>query len=132
MEVNRQEYNQRRTSMVRFLGELYNYRLVDSSLVFKVLYSLITFGVVQLDQEEPADSLDPPEHMLRHAERPAQWKFFKTKLLLYRDFICQDEKKREGQLEEDVWGVGIRAFEPDLIIRVLCFVKKCASSAEPV
>ena len=64
MEVNKQKYNQRRMSMVRFLGELYNYRLVDSSLVFRVLYSLITFGVV-LDHEESLDSLDPPEHMLR-------------------------------------------------------------------
>jgi regulator of nonsense transcripts 2 len=84
MEVNRQEYNQRRTSMVRFLGELYNYRLVDSSLVFKVLYSLITFGVVQLDQEEPADSLDPPEHMLRHAVHPAHWKFFLNSIVAVR------------------------------------------------
>jgi regulator of nonsense transcripts 2 len=65
MEVNNPRYNQRRTSMIKFLGELYNYRLVDSSLVFKVLYSLITFGVV-LDQEEDPDSLDPPERMLRH------------------------------------------------------------------
>ncbi len=55
--------------MIRFLGELYNYRLVDSSLIFKVLYSLITFGVV-LDHDVDADTLDPPEHMLRNIPGP--------------------------------------------------------------
>ena len=32
MEINKNKYNQRRTAMVKFLGEMYNYRLVDSSL----------------------------------------------------------------------------------------------------
>jgi len=64
MEVNNPKFNQRRTSMVKFLGELYNYRIIDSSLIFKVLYSLITFGVV-LDHEAADQSLDPPHHMLR-------------------------------------------------------------------
>ncbi len=36
MEVNNSKFNQRRTSMIKFLGELYNYRIVDSSLIFKV------------------------------------------------------------------------------------------------
>ena len=56
MEVNLPAYNQRRISVVKFLGELYNYRLVDSSIIFTVLYSLITFG---------DETLDPPDHMLR-------------------------------------------------------------------
>ena len=64
MEINKNKYNQRRTAMVKFLGEMYNYRLVDSSLVFKVLYSLITFGVM-LDPELAWDSLDPPDQMVR-------------------------------------------------------------------
>jgi len=64
MEVNNPKFNQRRTSLIRFLGELYNYRIVDSSLIFKVLYSLITFGVV-LDHEQSEHSLDPPAHTLR-------------------------------------------------------------------
>ena len=29
MEMNNPKYNQRRTAMVKFLGEMYNYRLVD-------------------------------------------------------------------------------------------------------
>merc|ERR1719244_79837 len=64
MEGNNPKHNQRRTAMVKFLGEMYNYRLVDSALIFKVLYSLITFGVV-LDPEAAWSSLDPPDHMVR-------------------------------------------------------------------
>ena len=33
-------------SCVKFLGELYNYRMVESSVIFKTLYSFITFGVI--------------------------------------------------------------------------------------
>ena len=64
MESLDHKTNQRRTAMVRFLGEMYNYRLVDSSLIFKILYSLITFGVV-LDPEFAVTSLDPPDHTVR-------------------------------------------------------------------
>ena len=30
---------------MKYLGELYNYRMVESSVIFKTLYSFITFGV---------------------------------------------------------------------------------------
>ncbi len=36
METNDVKYNQRRIAVVKFLSELYNYRLVDSSVIFKV------------------------------------------------------------------------------------------------
>ncbi len=36
MEVNLPKYNQRRISTVKFLAELYNYRLVDSSVIIQV------------------------------------------------------------------------------------------------
>ena len=44
MEINEPKYNQRRVAVMKFFGELYNYRLLDSNLIIKVLYSLITFG----------------------------------------------------------------------------------------
>ena len=34
--MNDAKYNQRRLAVAKFMGELYNYRLVDSALVFKV------------------------------------------------------------------------------------------------
>lgn len=36
MEVNLAKYNQRRVAQIKYLGELYNYRMVESSDVFKV------------------------------------------------------------------------------------------------
>lgn len=44
MEVNIPELNQRRISCVKFLGELYNYQLVESNVIFRTLYSFLTFG----------------------------------------------------------------------------------------
>ena len=45
LQINHPKYNQRRVSCVKFLGELYNYRMVESAVIFKTLYSFITFGV---------------------------------------------------------------------------------------
>ncbi|XP_078309820.1 regulator of nonsense transcripts 2-like isoform X4 [Crassostrea virginica] len=64
MEVNHPKYNQRRVSCVKYLGELYNYRMLESAVVFKTLYSFITFGVM-MDAEGGASPLDPPEHLFR-------------------------------------------------------------------
>ncbi|KAK7464560.1 hypothetical protein BaRGS_00037895 [Batillaria attramentaria] len=63
MEINHPKYNQRRVSCVKYLGELYNYRMVESTVIFRILYSLITFGI-SLDASAP-HPLDPPEHLLR-------------------------------------------------------------------
>ncbi|XP_066260334.1 regulator of nonsense transcripts 2 [Euwallacea similis] len=63
MEVNLPKFNQRRVAQIKYLGELYNYRMVESGDVFKVLYSLISFGV-SIDPNEPS-SLDPPSHLFR-------------------------------------------------------------------
>lgn len=44
LEQNDFKINQRRLAEVRYLGELYNYKMVDSSVIFDTLYRLITFG----------------------------------------------------------------------------------------
>lgn len=64
MEINLPKYNQRRIAMVKYLGELYNYRLVESGDIFRTLYLLITFGVAT-DHAAPPTILDPPEHLFR-------------------------------------------------------------------
>ena len=38
MEINNAKYNQRRTAVVRFLGEMYNYRCHQHSLASLLLY----------------------------------------------------------------------------------------------
>lgn len=44
MEVNNFKYNQQRIATVKYLGEMYNYRVIDSRVVFDTLWSLVTFG----------------------------------------------------------------------------------------
>lgn len=70
MEINELHFNQRRIPMMRYFGELYNYKLSDSSLVFKILYSLITYGVHYPEPEQaltqiPMCHLDLPDNLFR-------------------------------------------------------------------
>ncbi|XP_034277995.1 regulator of nonsense transcripts 2 isoform X1 [Pantherophis guttatus] len=62
MEVNQPKFNQRRISSAKFLGELYNYRMVESAVIFRTLYSFTLFGV---NSDGTSSLLDPPEHLFR-------------------------------------------------------------------
>ncbi|XP_060634249.1 regulator of nonsense transcripts 2 isoform X3 [Anolis sagrei] len=62
MEVNQPKFNQRRISSAKFLGELYNYRMVESAVIFRTLYSFTSFGV---NSDGTPSPLDPPEHLFR-------------------------------------------------------------------
>lgn len=44
LELNDYGMQQRRVAHVRFLGELYNYEHVDSSVIFETLYLILVFG----------------------------------------------------------------------------------------
>ncbi|CAD6985898.1 unnamed protein product [Tilletia controversa] len=44
LETNVFQFNQRRVAVLRYFGELYNYRLINSKLVFDQLWSFTTFG----------------------------------------------------------------------------------------
>lgn len=44
LELNDFKFNQRRIAEVKYLGELYIYRLVDSPLIFDTLYKLLNYG----------------------------------------------------------------------------------------
>ncbi|ORX47013.1 ARM repeat-containing protein [Hesseltinella vesiculosa] len=44
LEQNIFKHNQRRIATVKYLGELYNYRMVDSPLIFDTLYTIVTLG----------------------------------------------------------------------------------------
>lgn len=62
LQVNQPKFNQRRISSAKFLGELYNYRMVESAVIFRTLFSFISFGI---SQDGSPSSLDPPEHLFR-------------------------------------------------------------------
>lgn len=44
LEQNIYSANQRRVAAVKYLGELYIYRLISSGLIFDTLWALVTFG----------------------------------------------------------------------------------------
>ncbi|KAI5477244.1 regulator of nonsense transcripts 2 [Pseudohyphozyma bogoriensis] len=62
MEINSFKYNQQRIATIKYLGELYNYRVVDSRVIFDTLWSLVTFGHPDgrpwPDVPSPIDSVD--------------------------------------------------------------------------
>ncbi|OWM70144.1 hypothetical protein CDL15_Pgr025994 [Punica granatum] len=61
LEVNDYGMQQKRVAHMRFLGELYNYEHVDSSVIFDTLYLILVFGHDTAEQ----DALDPPEDCFR-------------------------------------------------------------------
>ncbi|KAJ4432503.1 hypothetical protein ANN_21123 [Periplaneta americana] len=63
MEINLPKYNQRRLAMVKYMGELYKYRVAESNDVFQILYSLISFGVTLSYTNQSC--LDPPDNLFR-------------------------------------------------------------------
>lgn len=44
LEQNVYSTNQRRVATMKYLGELYIYRLLGSGIIFDTLWSLVTFG----------------------------------------------------------------------------------------
>ncbi|KDP46148.1 hypothetical protein JCGZ_06659 [Jatropha curcas] len=61
LELNDYGMQQRRIAHMRYLGELYNYELVDSSVIFDTLYLILVFG----HDTPERDVLDPPEDCFR-------------------------------------------------------------------
>ncbi|ORX39238.1 armadillo-type protein [Kockovaella imperatae] len=62
MEDNVFKYNQRRISTVRYLGELYMYRVINAAVIFDTLWSLISFGHAEglpvPGRDSPIDAVD--------------------------------------------------------------------------
>lgn len=44
LEQNDFKNNQRRIAEVKYLSEIYNYRLVEHAIIFDVMYKIMTFG----------------------------------------------------------------------------------------
>ncbi|KAI7962284.1 hypothetical protein MJO28_000378 [Puccinia striiformis f. sp. tritici] len=57
MEINIFKHNQQRIATIKYLGELYNYRVIDSRVIFDTLWSFVTFG--HLDGRPWPDVVSP-------------------------------------------------------------------------
>jgi regulator of nonsense transcripts 2 len=66
LEDNNFKHNQRRIAQVKYLGELYNYKMVDSPVIFDALYRIVTFGH-EAGMPKPGVycHLDPPDDFFR-------------------------------------------------------------------
>jgi regulator of nonsense transcripts 2 len=66
LETNHFNWNQRRISTVKYLAELYNYRVVEHNLIFDTLYLILTFGHEKgLPEREKICVLDSPTDLFR-------------------------------------------------------------------
>ncbi|XP_053948578.1 regulator of nonsense transcripts 2 [Anastrepha ludens] len=63
LEIHSPKLAQRRIAMAKYLGELYNYKLVESSNILNTLYSIISLGVST--EEGVISELDPPDSLFR-------------------------------------------------------------------
>ncbi|OAG35932.1 hypothetical protein AYO21_09859 [Fonsecaea monophora] len=66
LEQNDFKFNQRRVAEVKYLGELYNYKMIDSTVVFDTLYRIVTFGH-EGGTPQPGNftPFDPPDEFFR-------------------------------------------------------------------
>lgn len=65
LETNDFKYNQRRIAEVKYLGELYMYRLVDSTQIFDTLYKICNYGHEGYVQPGKISSIDLPDDYFR-------------------------------------------------------------------
>jgi len=65
LEINDFKYNQRRIAEVKYLGEMYIYRLVDSTLIFDTLYKILNYGHEGYAQPGKISGIDLPDDYFR-------------------------------------------------------------------
>jgi regulator of nonsense transcripts 2 len=65
LETNDFKYNQRRIAEVKYLGELYIYRMVDSALIFDTLYKILNYGHEGYAQPDKICPIDLPDDYFR-------------------------------------------------------------------
>ncbi|XP_065363100.1 regulator of nonsense transcripts 2 [Calliphora vicina] len=63
LEIHSPKLAQRRIAMAKYLGELYNYKLVESTNILNTLYSIISLGVST--EDDAISELDPPDSLFR-------------------------------------------------------------------
>ncbi|KAK6346650.1 hypothetical protein TWF696_006770 [Orbilia brochopaga] len=65
LEENDYRMNQRRIATIKYLGELYNYKMIDSPVIFDTLYLILSFGYEETPRPGVFNPLDPPDNHFR-------------------------------------------------------------------
>ncbi|GBC04197.1 hypothetical protein RclHR1_05560017 [Rhizophagus clarus] len=92
LEQNIFKHNQRRIATVKYLGELYNYRMVESAVIFEILYSIATLG---------HEFGRPAPNRINHLDAPSD--FFRIRLcctLLDTCGMCFDRGSSMKRLDD--------------------------------
>ncbi|KAH6953288.1 hypothetical protein HG530_000031 [Fusarium avenaceum] len=65
LEQNDYRFYQRRVAEVKYLGELYNYRMLEHPVIFDTMYKIMTFGYGGPPVPGKYSPLDPPDDFFR-------------------------------------------------------------------
>jgi regulator of nonsense transcripts 2 len=65
LEQNDFKFNQRRIAEVKYLGELYNYRMVEHPVIFDIMYKIMTFGHGGPPRPDRINPFDMPDDFFR-------------------------------------------------------------------
>ncbi|KAK6343554.1 hypothetical protein TWF730_011144 [Orbilia blumenaviensis] len=65
LEENDYRMNQRRIASIKYLGELYNFKMIDSPVIFDTLYLILSFGYDGTPRPGSYNPLDPPDNHFR-------------------------------------------------------------------
>jgi regulator of nonsense transcripts 2 len=108
LEQNVYKTNQRRVATLKFLGELYIYRMIGSGLIFDTLWSLVTFGHRESSVRSPYAwilfDITADSHPLPHEPCPVDMPddFFRIRLvcvLLDTCGMCFDAGSHKKKLD---------------------------------
>ena len=117
LEQNDPRYSQKRLAEVKYLGELYNYKMIDSPVIFDTLYRIVTVGHRKL-QSTPNSSLTdriaggtPTPDSLNPLDMPDD--FFRIRLVcgvLDTCGSCFDRGSAKGKLDFFLTFFQVRSF----------------------
>ncbi|KAI1325522.1 MIF4G domain-containing protein [Xylariaceae sp. FL0255] len=65
LEQNDFNFNQRRIAEIKYLGELYNYRMLEHPVIFEIMYKILTFGHGGPPVPGQVNALDLPDDFFR-------------------------------------------------------------------
>lgn len=65
LEQNDFKFNQRRIAEVKYLGELYNYRMLEHPVIFETMYKIMTFGYGGVPVPGRINPFDLPDDFFR-------------------------------------------------------------------
>ncbi|KAM3139094.1 hypothetical protein pb186bvf_008905 [Paramecium bursaria] len=90
LEDNQINLRQRRITMIRMVGQLYDYQIIEQDLIFQILYLLIENGHEYGTSKQQQDLIDPPDDPFRINQAvnlieslPSFQKKYKLKLIIY-------------------------------------------------